>query len=77
MKISVTLENTGGILDTREIDTRDDDSAEVSTAIWDAIDDWMLSPGDVIRIAEKPYDYAADDQAFDAAREARVFGRGR
>jgi hypothetical protein len=36
----------------REIDTADDDSAEVSERIYDAFDDWILSPGDTIKIEE-------------------------
>jgi hypothetical protein len=52
MKINITLSGSGGILDTRNIDTADDDSAEVSTAIFGAIDDWVLAPGDTIRISE-------------------------
>jgi hypothetical protein len=52
MKIKITLSGSGGVLETRNIDTSDDDRAEVSTAIWNAIDDWMLAPGDTIQISE-------------------------
>jgi hypothetical protein len=55
MKIYVTLSNSGGELDSRAIDTGDDDSAEVSAAIWAEMDDacWILAPGDTIRIIER------------------------
>jgi len=53
MKIYVTLETSGGELDSRALDTGDDDPAEVSEAIKDAITDWVLAPGDIIRITER------------------------
>jgi len=52
MTIKVTLSTHAGELDSRNVDVTDLDSAEVSSAIWDAIDDWMLSPGDIIQIGE-------------------------
>jgi hypothetical protein len=52
MKIRIPLLGTGGELDRREIDTADDDSAEMSERIYDAFDDWILSPGDTIKIEE-------------------------
>lgn len=53
MKIIATLSNSAGELDRRTLYVDDlDDSAEISEAIWDAIDDWMLSPGDTIRITD-------------------------
>jgi hypothetical protein len=53
MKITITLSGAGGVLDTRQIDTADDNSAEVSQAIWNAIEDWILAPGDTIQIIEE------------------------
>lgn len=52
MKIEITLSNIAGTLDRRQIDVGDDDSAEISTAIWTAIDDWMLAVGDTIHIMD-------------------------
>jgi hypothetical protein len=53
-KLYATLNNSAGELDSREIETGpDDDSAEVSEAIWDTINDWILAPGDTIRIIER------------------------
>lgn len=52
MKIQITLSNSGGELDNKTINVGDDDSAEVSEHIWDAIDGWILSPGDTIKITE-------------------------
>lgn len=54
MKIIATLSNSAGELDRRELrlDAADElaDSAEMSELIWDLIDDWILSPGDTIKI---------------------------
>jgi hypothetical protein len=55
MKIIATLSNSAGELDRRTIENDDldvMDSAELSEAIWDAIDDWVLSPGDTIKIID-------------------------
>lgn len=52
MKLQITLSNRAGVLDACDIDTGDDDSAEVSGAIWNAIDHWVLAPGDIIRVGE-------------------------
>lgn len=53
--ITIILESTGGELDRAtieqpEIENRDD--AATSDAIFAAIEDWLLSPGDTIRIVE-------------------------
>jgi hypothetical protein len=55
MKIKITLSGAGGVLDRRELDTGDDDSAEVSAAIWSTLDDacWILEPGDTIKITKE------------------------
>jgi hypothetical protein len=55
MKITLQLLNGAGVLDTRELDTGDNDSAEVSQDIWSALDDaaWILAPGDTILIIER------------------------
>jgi hypothetical protein len=55
MKIYVTLNNSGGVIDSLAIETGDDDSAEVSHDIWAALDDacWILAPGDTIKIIER------------------------
>lgn len=51
MKIIATLSSSAGELDRRTLNLDDlDDSAEISEQIWDAIDDWILSPGDTIKI---------------------------
>jgi hypothetical protein len=52
MTIKITLASHAGELDSRNVDVTDLDSAEISNAIWQAIDDWMLSPGDVIQIGQ-------------------------
>jgi hypothetical protein len=52
MKIQITLNGPGGELDRQTIDVADDDSAEVSEHIRDAMDCWILSPGDTIVITE-------------------------
>jgi hypothetical protein len=54
MKIYVTLENIAGELDSIALDLDpDDDPAEVSNAIQEAIETWVLAPGDIIRIVER------------------------
>jgi hypothetical protein len=53
MKIKIILSGSGGELGRQTIDVRDDDdSAEVSNQIFDAIEAWVLSPGDTIKIME-------------------------
>jgi hypothetical protein len=52
MKIKIVLSGSGGELDRQTIDVRDDDSAEVSEQIHDAMETWVLSPGDTITIIE-------------------------
>lgn len=53
MTIEAILLGRGGELDRRKIVADDDDDPmEISEAIWDAIDDWILSPGDTIKITE-------------------------
>lgn len=52
MKIEIILNGKGGELDRQTITVNDDDSAEVSHAIYDAIEAWTLSPGDTIVINE-------------------------
>jgi hypothetical protein len=54
MKIQIVLNGTGGELDRQTIDVRDDDdSAEISHQILEAIEAWVLSPGDTITIKEQ------------------------
>ena len=55
MKIYITLENIGGVLDSVAIDTGDNDPAEVSQEIWAALDSaaWTLAAGDTIKITER------------------------
>ena len=48
--VTVTLNGQGGQLDQKVIVVTALDSAEISNAIFEAIDDWMLSPGDTILI---------------------------
>lgn len=51
MKIRITLHNHAGELDRQTIDVRDDDdSTEISECIHSALDTWILSPGDIIKV---------------------------
>jgi hypothetical protein len=51
MKIEVTLGTHAGELDRRVLTLDDtDDMAEISNAIHEAMEDWILSVGDVIAI---------------------------
>ncbi len=53
MDIKIILLRAGGELDRMQINVaNDDDSAEVSEAIHEALLAWVLSPGDTIRIIE-------------------------
>ncbi len=55
MRVKVILDNGGGELDRKDISVSDNaqDLQEVlSLAIHEAIDKWVLSPGDTIRIEE-------------------------
>lgn len=55
MKIAVILENSGGEVDRKEISVAeppDDDTIDVE--IGSAIESWLLSVGDTIRIVEVP-----------------------
>lgn len=53
MEFKITLSNSAGELDSRLLSVNaGDDSAEISNAIWGCIDDWILAPGDTIRIRE-------------------------
>lgn len=52
MKIQIALNGLGGELDRQVIDVADDDSAEVSEQIHEAMACWVLSPGDTIVITE-------------------------
>ena len=69
MKIQITLSNSGGELDNKTIDVGDDDSAEISEQIWDAIDGWILSPGDTIKIneTERIFDYESENAEWQRA----------
>jgi hypothetical protein len=54
-RLIVILEGQGGPLDRSEVtydDTGDDPGTAASLAIHDAIETWMLSPGDTIKIRE-------------------------
>lgn len=52
MTITIRLTGLGGELDRQTIDVSDeDDSAEVSEQIHEAIETWVLSPGDTIEIS--------------------------
>lgn len=52
MTITIKLTGMGGELDRQTISVNDeDDSAEVSEQIHDAIQTWVLSPGDTITIS--------------------------
>lgn len=51
MKIAVILENSGGVLDRRELDVPNDDDA-IDDAISATIEIWTLAVGDTIRIVE-------------------------
>jgi hypothetical protein len=49
--IRITLNGRGGELDSRMISADNgDDSLEVSNMIHEAIEDWILSPGDTIKV---------------------------
>ncbi len=50
MKIIITLNGTAGELDRKDLYV--DDTDDASVAIHDAIEDWILSPGDTITIRE-------------------------
>jgi len=53
MKITIVLDGAGGELDRQSIECHaDDDSVEVSEAIHSAIETWVLSPGDTLKIME-------------------------
>ena len=52
MKIQIMLNGQGGPLDWQVIDVGDDDSAEVSERIHEAMNSWVLAPGDTIVITE-------------------------
>ena len=52
MVIQIRLIGQGGELDRQSIDVSDDDSAEVSEHIHEAMACWVLSPGDTIIITE-------------------------
>jgi hypothetical protein len=53
MKIEITLNGGGGKLDEQVIDVADDyNGNEVSEQIHEAIECWVLAPGDSIIIAE-------------------------
>ena len=52
MKIQIKLNGLGGELDRQVIDVADDDSAEVSEHIHEAMISWVLAPGDTIVISE-------------------------
>jgi hypothetical protein len=52
MRLRITLNGLGGELARQVIDVHDDDSAEVSEQIHDAMNCWVLGPGDTIVIAE-------------------------
>ena len=53
MKIRIIMSTeTGGELDRQTIDVLDDDSAEVSERIIEALGCWVLAAGDTIRIEE-------------------------
>jgi hypothetical protein len=54
MVIEIILTGKGGELDRQSIDVRsDDDPAEISHQIFEAIEAWVLAPGDTISIIEK------------------------
>lgn len=51
MTITITLNNGGGELDRQSLNVdNEDDSAEVSEQIFDALRAWVLAPGDTITI---------------------------
>lgn len=52
MKIKIVLNGPGGELDRQVIDVGDDDCAEISEQIHDAIDAWVFAPGDTIVFTE-------------------------
>jgi hypothetical protein len=54
MKFRVILCNSGGELDSRELDVdpRAEPAFELDHAIHDVIDEWILSPGDLIQITQ-------------------------
>lgn len=53
MKIKLVLNGPGGELDRQTIVVGDDDSAEVSAHIREAMLAWVLSPGDTIVITDE------------------------
>jgi hypothetical protein len=52
MKIRIILNPGAEMMDRLTIDVGDDDSAEVSEQIHEALDSWVLAPGDTIKIME-------------------------
>jgi hypothetical protein len=52
MKVRVALHNYVGQLDQQIIEVDEDDSDEVSNQIHEALECWLLSPGDTIVILE-------------------------
>lgn len=50
MTITIILEGRGGELDRQCINVDDEDDREVSYQIHDAMEAWVLSPGDTITI---------------------------
>jgi hypothetical protein len=53
MKIEIVLTSKAGELDRQTIDIDDDDPDEISHEIFEAMEAWVLSPGDTITITEK------------------------
>jgi hypothetical protein len=53
MKIFVTLSNSGGEIGRERVWATDANSPELSTAIHDALADWTLAIGDIIRVIEE------------------------
>jgi hypothetical protein len=54
-RVAVILENIGGELDRATVTVRirhDDPEESANLAIHEVIEDWILSPGDTIRIEE-------------------------
>lgn len=51
MKIAIVLSGTGGELDRQELFTTEEKASKhIGQAVRDAAEDWILSPGDTIRI---------------------------
>lgn len=50
MYIRVSLHNAGGELDSARVELNEEDTDAQSHAIIDAIENWTLSPGDIIKI---------------------------